>query len=270
MSTTAPVRQTRRFEGMNDLKLIARQTRFEQLSFWLNPVGAFFTVGFSTIFLIILGSSAGHSTVNFLGIRLISYYVAGFVAYGVMSSCFNILAITMVNRREMGLLKRLRLSPAPTWILMAAVFISTMMISVLQIVILLVLGRFGYSVHGPASLAPFLVALVVGMLSFTGLGLAMSTLIPNADAAGPATSVVFFILLALSGLWFPISAGSGLAKVTSYFPVRPLILAIESSFNHIRGAAPWAWHDILVVGLWGVGGVIVALRRWQWAPRRMS
>jgi ABC-2 type transport system permease protein len=272
MSTAAPVpaRQTRRFEGMSDFKLIASQTRFEQLSFWLNPVGAFFTVGFSTIFLIILGSSSGHSNVSFLHIRLIQYYVAGFIAYGVMSSCYNILAITMVNRREFGLLKRLRLSPAPTWILMAAIFISTMIISVLQIVIMLVVGRFGYSVHGPADLAPFLIALIVGMLSFTAMGMAMSTLIPNADAAGPATSVVFFILLALSGLWFPISNGSGLAKVTSYFPVRPLIEAVDASFNHIPGTGAWAWHDILVVAIWGVAGVIIALRRWQWAPRRMS
>ena len=57
------------------------------------------------------------------------YYVPGFVAYGIMSACYNILAIAMVNRREMGLLKRVRLSPVPTWILMAAIFLSSMIIA---------------------------------------------------------------------------------------------------------------------------------------------
>ena len=67
-------------------------------------------------------SSYGH-------IKLDHYYVPGFCAYGVMAACFTILAITLVNRREMGLLKRLRLSPLPTWMLMAAVFVNSMIIA---------------------------------------------------------------------------------------------------------------------------------------------
>lgn len=269
MSTPAAAPATGSFQGMSDVRLIFRQVRYEQLTFWLNPVGAVFTLVFSTIFLLILESTAGHSTVGSLGgIKLIQYYVPGFVAYGIMSSCYNIQAITMVNRREMGLLKRLRLSPAPTWILMSAIFMSSMAIAVIQVVLMLALGHFGYHVHGPAHLLAFVLVVVVGMLGFTALGLGVSTLIPNADSAGPVTSIVFFILLALSGLWFPISPHSVLAKVTDYFPVRHLILALENSFNRIPGASPWAWRDLLVIAIWGVVGVGVALRRWEWSPRR--
>ena len=42
--------------------------------------------------------------------------------------------------------------------------------------------------------------MIVGMLCFTALGVGISTLVPNADAAGPVVSLVFFILVALSGL----------------------------------------------------------------------
>jgi len=93
---------------------VARQVRFEQLSFWLNPIGAFLTVGFSVVFVVIFLPTSRHSTVNYLSFNLGQYYVPAFAAYGVMAACFNVLAITMVNRREMGLLKRLRLSPLPT------------------------------------------------------------------------------------------------------------------------------------------------------------
>ena len=55
---------------------------------------------------------------------------------------------------------------------------------------------------------------VVGMLCFTALGVGVSTLVPNADAAGPVVSLVFFILVALSGLYFPVKPGSGLATFT--------------------------------------------------------
>ena len=50
MSTTdVPVKGS--FRGVSDLPLVARQVRFEQLSFWLNPIGAILTIAFSVVFL---------------------------------------------------------------------------------------------------------------------------------------------------------------------------------------------------------------------------
>ena len=112
---------------LNDMGLIAHMVRYEQLSFWVNRIGAAFTVGFSVVFLVLLGASAGNSRTSILGnIKLVDYYVPGFVAYGVMAAAFTTLAVTLVVRRETGLLKRLRLSPLPTWVLIIAIFISTM------------------------------------------------------------------------------------------------------------------------------------------------
>jgi ABC-2 type transport system permease protein len=259
----------RRFGGLGDLRMVARQVYYEQLTFWLNPIGALFTVGFSLVFLLLLGAIAGSSTVSFLGhIKLIQYYVPGFVAYGVMSACFNTLTMVLVNRRETGRLKRLRLSPLPTWALLGAIFISTLLVAFVQVIILLAVGRIAFGVHLPTNLAAFVLALVVGGVSFTALGAAMSTVIPNEDAAGPVTSIVFFILLFLSGLWFPIKSGSGLAKFSTWFPIRHFIQAVFAPFNLEHGASPWAWHDLLVVAIWGVIGAVVAVRRFDWAPRR--
>lgn len=257
------------FEGLSDVRLVGRQLHYEQLTFWLNPIGAVFTLGFSVVFLILLGASAGDSRISFLhNIRLIQYYVPGFAAYGVMAACFNILAITLVNRREMGLLKRLRLSPLPTWALLTAIVLSSMIIAVIEVVILLAVGRIGFNVHIPDNLGAFTVAIIVGMLSFSALGVAMSTLVPNQDAAGPVISIVFFVLLFLSGLWFPVKPGSGLARFSAYFPVKHFISAVFVPFDTPTGTSPWAWHDLLVVGIWGVAGAFVAVRRWRWSPRR--
>ncbi|HEY1832753.1 MAG TPA: ABC transporter permease [Acidimicrobiales bacterium] len=271
MSIAAPSTPTSgNFEGLADIKLVGRQVRFEQLSFWLNPFAAFFTIGFSTIFLVIMESTAGKSTTGTLdGIKLIQYYVPAFIAYGIMSACFSIQAMQMVNRREIGLLKRLRLSPAPTWILLNAIFISSMIVALIEVVLMVLVGR-GYGVHGPANWLPFIVTVVVGMVSFTAMAMGVTTLVPNMDAAGPAVNIVFFILLAFSGLWFPIGNGSAVAKITNYFPVRRLIISIEYSFNHIPGTSPWQWSDLVVMAIWGAIGVFVALRRWQWSPRRLS
>jgi ABC-2 type transport system permease protein len=106
------------------------------------------------------------------------------------------------------------------------------------------------------------------MLSFTGLACGVSTLVPNADASGPVVSIVFFLLLAFSGLWFPITPGSTLANISGYFPVRHLITAVLAAFNLPGSANPWAWHDLGVIAIWGVVGLFVAARRWEWSPRR--
>jgi ABC-2 type transport system permease protein len=263
-ATDLPVKGS--FRGLSDVTLVARQVRFEQLSFWLNPIGAFLTIGFSLVFTVIFLSTSRHSTVSYLPINLGQYYVPAFAAYGVMAACFNILAINMVNRREMGLLKRLRLSPLPTWMLLAAVFINWMIIALIQVVLLLLLGRFGYGVHGPHDVGLFVLVLLVGMFSFTALGVGISTVVPNADAAGPIVSLVFFILVALSGLYFPVKAGTGLATFTGVFPIRHMILGLVDTFNGVPGASPW--NDMLVIAVWGAAGVLLSLRRWDWSPKR--
>lgn len=264
-ATDVPVRGS--FRGVRDVPLVARQVRFEQLSFWLNPIGAVLTIGFSVVFIVIFLSTSGQSTVGYLAhIKLGQYYLPAFAAYGIMSACFNILAISLVNRREMGLLKRLRLSPLPTWMLLAAIFINSIIIALIQIVLMLLVGHFGYGVGGPRDVPAFVLVVVVGMLCFTALGVGVSTLVPNADAAGPVVSLVFFILVALSGLYFPVRPGSGLATFTDFFPIRHLIVASVTSFNGIPGES--IWNDVLVMAVWGAAGVFVALRRWEWSPKR--
>ncbi|HEY1653189.1 MAG TPA: ABC transporter permease [Acidimicrobiales bacterium] len=265
MSTTdTPVRGS--FRGLSDLPLIGRQVYFEQLGFWLNPIGAIITIVFSLVFVIFFETIERHTTTGFpKGINGSQYYLPAFMAYGVMAACFNIMAITLVNRREVGLLKRLRLSPLPTWMLLAAMFLNWMIIAVIQIVLVLIVGLF-YGVHGPHDIGPFILVVLVGMLSFTAMGVGISTLAPNADSAAPIVSLVFFILIAFSGLYFPIKTGSGLSNIVNFFPIRHLILATVDTFNAVPGTSPWG--DLLVMGIWGVVGAWFGFRRWDWSPKR--
>ncbi len=252
-----------------DLRLVAHQVKYEQMAFWINRVGAVFTVGFSVVFLVMLGLSAGNQRNASLGdVRLVQYYVPGFIAYGVMAAGFTTLAITIVVRRETGLLKRLRLSPLPTWVLITSIFLSTLMVALAQVAVLIVIGRFAYQVPFPSSWPALLVAVLVGIVSFSAMGIAISCAVPNQETAGPVTSIVFFILLFLARLWFPLPPGSGLAKFSNYLPVRHLMTAMDRSFQIPRGTSPWAWDDLLVVALWGIGATLISLRRFRWSPRR--
>jgi ABC-2 type transport system permease protein len=259
------------FRGSSDLKLVGRQIYYEQMNFWLNPIAAVFTIGFSVVFLILLASSAGNSHSSTLGgVRVVQYYVPAFIAYGLMATCFTTLTTSLVVRREMGLLKRLRLSPLPTWVLLAAIVVNAVIITFVQVVLLLLIGRFGYQVAFPHNVAALVVALLVGAAVFTALAVAVSTLIPNQEAAGPVVSIVFFVLLFLSGLWYPIDPHSGLAQFSAWFPIRHLIVAVYATFDSRPGVSGWSWRDIGDMAIWGAVAIVVAARRWSWAPHRSN
>ena len=152
--------------------------------------------------------------------------------------------------------------------MLGAVFVNALIISLVQVVVMILIGKFGCHVALPHNVGASVVALVVGALCFTSLGMAGSTMIPNQEAAGPMVSIVFFVLLFLSGLYYPISPNSGLAQFSSYFPVRHMILAACAPFDLRPGVSGWSWGDISVMAYWGLGGLVVAARRWSWAPRR--
>lgn len=248
------------------LKLVVRETRYQQLLFWRNRFGAVFTIIFSSVFLVLLSASNTGRISSLHHIKYAQYYTPGFVAYGVMSACFNNLAISTVIRRETGLLKRLRLSPLPSWALIAAVVLNAVLVSFTGAALLVAIGILVFGVTLSASaIIPVVVAIIVGAAAFSGLGLAVSTIVPNEDAAGPAISIVFFLFLFLSGLWFPLTPGSTLAKISIYFPVRRIILAMGQAFLG-HGTSPWDWHDLAVVAIWGVVGAFVAARRFKWSP----
>ena len=81
---------------------------------------------------------------------------------------------------------------------------------------------------------------------------------PNADSAGPIVSLTFFILVALSGLWFPITPNSGLATFANFFPIRHLINALVASFTGNR--APRCGPGTTSAS-WPIWGVVRRVRR---------
>ncbi len=93
-------------------------------------------------------------------------------------------------------------------------------------------------------------------------------MIPNQEAAGPVLGIVFFVLLYLSGLWFPLHPGSTLARISAWFPVRHFMIATFAPFDPRPHANAFAWHDLLVLAIWAAAATFVAVRRFRWEPRR--
>jgi ABC-2 type transport system permease protein len=246
------------------LDLVIHQVRYEQLSFWRNPQSAIFTFVFPVLFMTIMGAlfgSLGRST-YFGGLSALQYYVPTIAALCVLGSCYGQLAVALAARRQNGILKRVRATPLPAWIYFTGLLAHCVLVSLVDVALIVGAGRL-YGVPFPSQWLAIALTLVLGAASFCALGVAVASVISNADAAPAVAQLVLFPLLFLSGTYLPIHSQL-LNRVTGWLPVRPFNEALTGPLSQHAGAD---WRQLAVLAAWGVAGAVVAVRRFRWSPR---
>jgi ABC-2 type transport system permease protein len=268
---------------MSDLTLTLEQIQTTNKAFWRNPASAFFTFAFPLMFLVIFTSLLGSGDIQRGGVELnlSTYYVMAEAAFGVIAACYTNIAIGVSFQRDQGILKRTRGTPLPGWSYLAARVIHSMIIALILVAITVAFGVVFYSADVPTGLPllQFIVALLVGGLSFAALALALTAVIPNADASPAIVNASILPLLFLSGIFIPLGddAPAWITTVSDIFPVRHFFDAMANGFlgnitattpvGEVR-AFPFEWWDVLIVGGWGVAGLILAARFFSWEPRK--
>lgn len=254
---------------MSALQLAAVQVRYVNKSFWRNPASAFFTFAFPLMFLVIFTSLLGHYTVH-LGPRTVNsstYYVASMAAFAVITACYNNIATTITFQRDAGILKRTNGTPLPAASFLGSRIVHAMLVSVLLVVLTTAFGRAFYSASVPSgvTLLRFLVMLVVGAAAFCALGLAITAVIPNADASPAIVNATILPLLFLSGIFIPFgnSTPDWILWIARVFPVKHFADGMQAGY---LGTA-FSWTDVLIVAAWGAAGMLLAIRFFNWEPR---
>jgi ABC-2 type transport system permease protein len=254
---------------MHAIRLTLRQLRFVNKAFWRNPASAFFTFAFPLMFLVIFTALLGHALLHVDGrvIHQSSYYVAAMAAFSVISASYTNVAMSITFQRDDGILKRTHGTPLPAACFLGAKVLHAVGIAVLLVIITAAFGRAFYSADLPsgATLARFIVMLLVGAGSFSALAFAVTSLIPNADAAPAIVNATILPLLFLSGIFIPMgdNAPSWLTWIARIFPVRHFAAGLQAGF---LGTA-FSWTDVGVVALWGAAGLLLAARYFTWEPR---
>lgn len=252
---------------MNDLMVAKEQVRYEQKAYWRNPMAAVFTFLFPVVFLVVVGTSAGSFRVAGTTLRYDQYIVVAMLTFGLIAACYTNLGMVVSNRRDSGVLKRMRGTPISIGSYMGGIIGSIMINVALLTVLVVCIGLAFYHLHVPYHPGAAVVTLVVGIVTFCALGLAVTVIVPNADAAPAVINGIYFPIVFISGVFYPIGNQSVLAKIADWFPVRHMITALVSAFE--GGPASGLRPDDLVVMLaWAVGGLVFTARRFRWEPRR--
>ncbi|HXW79444.1 MAG TPA: ABC transporter permease [Acidimicrobiales bacterium] len=254
---------------MSTVALVFSQARFVNKAFWRNPLRAFSTFALPLMFLVIFTALLGNGRehVGAIWIKESTYYVAAMATFAVIQACFTNIAASISFQRDLGILKRIDGTPLPKSSFMGSRVLHSVLVAVMLVAITVGFGRvaYGASVPAGAALFHFAAMLVVGAAAFCALGLAITAAIPNADSAMPIIQLTMLPMMFLSGIFIPFnnSTPSWLVWVARIFPVRHFAQGMLAGI----AATPFDWTDVLVVGLWGIAGLVLAVRYFTWEPR---
>jgi ABC-2 type transport system permease protein len=256
---------------MSDIQLALRQVWYINKAFIRNPASLFFTLVFPLMFLVIFSVvfGSGHIQVGpGKTVSVATFYVPSISSFSVITACYTNIAISLSFSRDSGALKRIHGSPLPVWSYMAARILHAVVIAILLVVICAAFGAVFYGATLPTTTLPaFALTVIIGAAVFSSLGVAVTAVIPNADASPAIINASILPLLFISNVFIPLETPpQWLDIVSKIFPVRHFADAMIGSFFQLSGNGLHT-NDLLVMGAWGVAGLVVGARFFQWEPR---
>ena len=237
------------------------QYRLERKMFWRNPTAAFFNFVLPVLFLFLFGAifSGDQDALDTL--------IPGIAGMAIMATTFSSLAMTITFLREEGVLKRVRGTPLPTGSYLSAIGASAVTNAIFQLAIVVVAGRLFFDIGWPKDWLELVVFTLAGVFCFASLGVAFSHVIPNFDSAPAYTNVVFLPVMFISGVFYDEENGPGLMRdVAEALPLTHLIDGLSGAMVTGAGLADSA-ADLAFVALWGLVGVVFAVRGFRWDSR---
>jgi ABC-2 type transport system permease protein len=246
------------------MRLYRQQLKWEQLLFWRSRESAVFVFLFPLLLFTLLTAVYNGRIYG----RPASWaLLAGMLGYGAATTAFAGLALILVGRRELGMLKRIRSTPLPAPTYLVAVLTSIMVVFALQAVSLFVLGKVLKSTPWPHNVVSLALALALGAAVFAALGLALTGFIRSLEGSSAIVNVIVLPMAFLSGSFGPTRHyPQALRAIGAVLPLKPLIDLINAIYLH--GQQIWDRpRAVAILVAWGIFGMAVAIRKFRWEPR---
>lgn len=258
---------------MRFLRLSLRQAGYNLVAYARSArtviFGGLMPVAFPVLFNSIFGGKFKTIPLGHHFIPAIAFYTGGLVTYGVMLGTFTGTLVAVNGAREAGWLKRYRGTPMPAGVFLAGEMIYLFVTSTGLIIVMLAVSRFGYHLQLPAvTMFAILCYSVLGVFTFTAMGLALTSLITTSEMAGSVGPFSVVILSFVSGVFLPPNLlPSWLLTVSSYLPLEPIVRSMQRALAFYHGSG-LELRTFVVLGIWGVVAFVIAQMNFTWEPQR--
>ena len=246
------------------MRVFVHELRAQQLAFWRSKEAALFIFLFPLLLFVLLGSVYSG---KIYGVPAAQALLAGLIGYGCANTAFAGLAIQLVVRRELGILKRLRATPLPAATYIAAMLASTLIVFAIQTVALFVIGRVAYGTPFPTAIGSLILAVILGAAAFAALGVATASLIRSAEGSSAVVNFILLPMAFLTGSFGPTHHYPAfLQAIGDVLPLKYFIEIINAVY--LRGEGIWTKPAAIgVLVAWGASGLVVSALKFRWEPR---
>lgn len=231
------------------------------------PMGLLSTVAIPVLVFLVLGRILGGKVAG-------NQHVESFIRIGLpvfacilmaFSAATSLIAIISIYR-ESGILKRLKATPLRPQTILASHVVLKLALTAATLGLLVLAGKRFYPI--PMTVAvrwpSITLALLLATLSILSIGFVIASAVPTARFAQPIASLVFYPLLAISGMFFPIEALPPFwHKVALLSPITHAASLLDAAWT----GEPWSAHLVaigaLLVNLFVCTAVSVKIFRWE-------
>ena len=205
--------------------------------------------------------------------RVMAFMMPGLLTTTLMSGSLFGVALPIVQQRETGLLRRLRVTPVHAAAVAIAHGVTALLTGLISLFVLMALGKAIFGMEMVGSWAALVIVYVCGACALVPMGLLIGSTARDIRTAPAIANLVFFPMMFLSGSAMPFALLPD--GVKSFARLLPTTYLNESySGIIVRGDAVWSLAGSLAVLLAiGVVGIVLTSMLFRWEgtepiPRR--
>jgi ABC-2 type transport system permease protein len=259
MAATAAPRAARRRSAMTQLVI----TEFKLFARGRAAVGLGLSAGVPLLLVIIFGAIHSFRTPvkAYGGLTVLDVYIPILLVFAIALLSLVAMPATLAEYRELGVLRRLKTTPAGPVRVLAAQLAVKLAAAVVTVVLIVAVARIGYSIAAPRQIAGFVVGGLLAAVALMATGLFVAAVAPNAGAARGIGAVLFYLMMFFAGLWLPIPNMPRVLQHISH--ATPLGAAVPALQNATLGHWPTGLQ-LVTMAAYAVAFGLAAARLFRW------
>ena len=170
----------------------------------------------------------------------------------------------IVDMRIRKLLKRYLATPMRRSHFLGAVIVSRLLFVLPEVALLLIFARLVFGVASAGSYLAVTLLIVLGALTFSGIGLLVASRARTIEAVSGLLNAVMLPMYIGSGIFFSVERfPDAVQPALSLLPLTPLIHALRAVM--LEGTSIFALGtDVAILAAWGGATFLLALRWFRW------
>ncbi len=208
--------------------------------------------------------------VNAKNLRYIDFLVPGLIAMSIMQMAIFSVAFLFAQLKEKGVLKRLMATPMRPFQFVTANAITRLVVAVGQGIVFIIAATLLFHTHIIGAYWLVLLCIILGSLTFLGLGFVVSGLAKTVESVPAFANLVAFPMLFLGGVFFQISSmPHWLQYIAKVLPLTFFSTSLREVMT--KGAGIWdiKW-DIAGMLVWGVALIVLATITFSFQEKESS